>query len=149
LQSNSNLNFQKGPNTNCIRLKFQISDSSHFHDTILDFRNNLDNDSTILIICDTNQIGYKLEKMLIRSKYLPFHKVTGYISFMICLKKTSDFKEIGFFNLKRKTAIAWEVRRFKIEKNEISGIICLPGIIPKFTPIKEYDSLENIFIPVD
>ena len=87
--------------------------------------------------------------MLIRSKYLPFHKVTGYISFLICLKKTSDFKEIGFFNLRRKTAIAWEVRRFKIEKNEISGIICLPGIVPKFTPIKEYDSLENIFIPVD
>jgi len=128
----------------CYEKKLKILISNSIHDTTLKFRNSIANDTSVLIICDTSQINYKLENILLKSKYLPNHELKGYYSFLTCINTVKGLKEIGFFYVKTETAEAWEIMRFRVENYKINGLICLPGVVKHYIPPQEYDSLKTI-----
>ena len=128
----------------CIQRDLKMAIPNSYHDTTLTFRNSISNDTSLLIICDTNQINYRIEKVLLESKYLPWHQTKGFYSFLTCLKTYDDIKEVGFFHVQIETLKAYELRRFRIRNYEIDGIISLPGVVNDFMSTEEYDSLENV-----
>jgi hypothetical protein len=144
IAAGNNTERQKPNIPHCITLDLKIVISNSYHDTTLTFRNSISNDSSLLVICDTNQINYRTEKVLLESKYLPWHQTKGYYSFLTCIKTTDDIKEVGIFNVQINTTKAWEIRRFRINNYKIDGLICLPGVVPDFMSTEEYDSLEHI-----
>lgn len=130
--------------TKCFKRDLKISISNSFHDTSLIFRKSISPDTTLMIICDTNQINYKLEKVILQSKYLPDFHIKGYYSFLSCLNTYDNIKELGFFYVNITSAEAVEIRRFRIKDSVINGLILLPGIVNEFMSTEEYDSIEKI-----
>ena len=128
---------------NCIPENLKLLKNNEYLDTTIYLRNSVSKDSSIMITCDTTLIDFRLEKMLLESKYLPYHKTKGYKSFLLCNKVNEKRLEISFYNLCLETSQAWEVRRFLIENYQIKGLICLPGIVDKFMSPEEYDKEER------
>ena len=132
---------------NCISKNLKLLKNHEYLDTTIYLRNSVTKDSTIMITCDTIQIDFRLEKILLESKYLPYHKTTGYKSFLLCKKVNGKSREISFYYLQLETSKAWEVKRFLIENYQIKGLICLPGIVEEFMSTEQYDKgLENVII---
>lgn len=127
---------------NCIPENLKLLKNNEYLDTTIYFRNSVSKDSSIMITCDTTQIDFRLEKILLESKYLPYHKTKGYKSFLLCKKANGKKREISFYNLRLETSQAWEGRRFLIENYKIKGLICLPGIVEEFMSTEEYDKDE-------
>jgi len=140
----NNTEVQKVYIPKCFQRYLKMAISNSYHDTTLTFRNSISNDTSLLIICDTNQINYRIEKVLLESKYLPWHQTKGFYSFLTCIKTYDDIKELGFFHVQIETTKAWEVRRFRIKNYEVNGLICLPGVVNEFMSTEEYDSLEKV-----
>ncbi len=136
-------NINQKESIDCIPENLKLLKNNEYLDTTIYFRNSVSKDSSIMIICDTTLIDFRLEKILLESKYLPHHKTKGYKSFLWCKKKNGEKKEISFYNLSLKTSHAWEVRRFLIENYQIKGLICLPGIVEEFNSTEEYDNEER------
>ena len=128
---------------NCIPENLKLLKNNEYLDTTIYLRNSVSKDSSIMITCDTLQIDFRLEKMLLESKYLPYHKTKGYKSFLLCKKANEKKREISFYYLRLETSQAWEVRRFLIENYQIKGLICLPGIVEEFMSTEDYDKEER------
>ena len=132
---------------NCIPENLKLLKNDQYLDTTIYLRNSVSRDSSIMIICDTALIDLRLEKILLESKYLPYHKMKSYKSFLLCKKTNGGKREISFYQLSLKTSQAWEIRRFLIENYQIKGLICLPGIVKDFMSTNEFDKAErNILI---
>jgi hypothetical protein len=143
LQGVKTNNISKVESINCIPVNFKLLKNNEYLDTTIYLRNSVSKDSSIMITCDTAQIDLRLEKILLESKYMPYHKTKGYKSFLLCKKANEKEREISFYNLRLETSQAWEVRRFLIENYQIEGLICLPGIVEEFMSTEEYDKEER------
>ncbi len=128
----------------CFNRDLKILISNSFLDTTLIFRKSVSHDTTLLIICDTNQINYKLENVILQSKYLPDLHLKGYYSFLTCSKTYDNIREIGFFYVNITSAEAVEMRRFRIKDYTINGLILLPGIVNEFMTPEEFDNQERL-----
>ena len=126
----------------CFGRKMKILISNSFRDTTLLFRNSSLQDTTLLIICDTNQVSYIIERLILKSKYLPYTQLKGYYSFLTCTRTYGDTMEIGLFMVNKSRLEAVEMRKFRISDNRINGLILLPGTVNEFMTTEEYDKIE-------
>ncbi len=146
-----NLVIRKKEKIICVQRKLNALINNTYHDTILEFRSNIYR-SDLLITCDTNQIDFELEKILLESKYMhPYYRVPeykglkGYFEFMICMKNMNNRKEIGLFTCSETKSTAVETKRFLIEHNKIKGINVFPFGGKDFITPEEYDKMEDVF----
>ncbi len=106
LKEQKTSNVSQRESINCIQKNIKLLKHNEYLDTTIYVRNSASKDSSIMITCDTTQIDFRLEKILLESKYLPYHKTKGNKSFLL-LKKTNEKKlEISFYNLKLETSHA-------------------------------------------
>jgi len=143
LKEQKTSNVSQKESINCIPKNLKLLKNNEYLDTTIYLRNSISKDSSIMITCDTTQIDFRLEKILLESKYLPYHKIKGYKSLLLWKKTNGKKREISFYYLCLETSHASEVRRFLIENYQIKGLICLPGLVEDYMSTEEYDMEER------
>jgi hypothetical protein len=119
------------------------------HDTLLTFRKSYLPDSLLFIANDTDEINFKLEKSLIEREYIPVPMSNGYLFLLRTKSDHNGYEELSCYFLHKKKRIALEVRRFRVENGNLTGIIGVPGLSNTFISVREYDSLKSLPILIE
>jgi hypothetical protein len=134
----------------CIEMTFRIQKKLKFRDTTISLRRSKFTGMKVLICCDTNQISYALEKILLKSDYsdldflidsyyYPIDLLVDNYYYIVLDKSYQDKKEIGFYYYEPKKS--YEVIRFLVQNNKIIGIDPDPSNLTPFLTPKEYKDL--------
>jgi len=119
----------------CFEMTFNTQKKLEFRDTTISLRRSIFKDMKVLICCDTNEISYELEKILLTSGYCLIDSVID--NYYIILDKSyENKKEIGLYYYESKQS--WEARRFLVQGNEIIGIRHDPSVLTPFLTPEEY-----------
>lgn len=121
-----------------------VNGVNKYIDTILTFRNYIDNNDEKRIVDNDLIIDKDIDKLIWECKYIA--RCIQYQSkrnfFSIISYKIDNRNRIiaSYFLCDRKSKEAVEMMRFQMRNKNIIGINVLPGIVEGFIPIDEYDS---------
>jgi len=127
-------------------IKLNIKEKT-FKDTVIQFRNYVENIYDKRIICHDQIQKTEIEKVIWECPY-----IETYLKFQMKLNKFSFIfyridrqKQIiaSFYLCDCKTKEAIEMERFKIKKNKIIGINILPCCQDLFVPIEEFNNPKD------
>jgi hypothetical protein len=123
----------------CFEMTFNTQKKLVFRDTTISLRRSLINNMDVFICCDTNQISYALEKVLLKSDYCPIDYLVDNFYYIILDKSYENKKEIGLYYCEHKKS--YEVIRFLVKNNKIIGIRPDPSVLTPFLTPNEYKEL--------
>lgn len=128
-------------------IKWNIKEKS-FKDTVIQFRNYIDNLNDKRIICYDQIQNKVIEKIIWEcpyiETYLKYQKKLKKFSFIFYRMDRQKQMIASFYLCDWVTKEAIEMGRFKIEKNQIVGINILPCCQDVFVPIDEFDNPKDI-----
>lgn len=121
-------------------LKWRITDSTWF-DTLVFFRNFIENDSSMRVSCTLNDINPACESLIYDDKNIRwickgFMRINRY--FLMSYQRQYPEIILSLYLIDTKTSEALEFRRYQIINNEITGINTLPTITDGFVPYDEF-----------
>jgi len=132
---------------NCYQEKIKWNTfDRNFKDSILLFRNYIENKKDKRVIC--NSISYKkdIENLIWNSKYISIliqymGKMNNF-AFISYNQVNKDEFIVSFYLCNNESKETCEMRRFKIRENMIIGINVFPNIVKDFIPIDEYENKQ-------
>jgi len=118
-------------NNDCYREKIKLNVKEKvFKDTVVTFRNYIKGCDDMRIMCNNSIIDKDIEKLIWESKniqtYLEYQNNLGYFSIISYKTDNQKCTIVRYFLCERKSKVTVEMRRFKIENNEITEINFLP-----------------------
>jgi len=122
------------------KLKWLINDST-FIDTLVFFRNFIENDSSMRVSCILKDIDPDCEALIyndkdIRATIEELKSIHRY--FIISYEEKHPAIILSLFMVNKETSEAYEHVRYQIINNEITGINILPYIVNGFRPYDEF-----------
>lgn len=129
------------------RIQWNIKENQ-FKDTVVLFRNYINNCDDKRVICDDIFFDKTLEKLIWDCKYLETYikyqnKLNKY-SFISYRKDKAGKSIVSFYLCDVKTKESTEMCRLKIDEYRIVGINILPCCFDGYTPIEEFDHPKEV-----
>jgi hypothetical protein len=125
-------------------LKWLINKST-FIDTLVFFRNFIENDSSMRVSCILKDIDPDCEALIFNDKHIhatieELKSIHRY--FIMSYEEQHPAIILSLFMVNKETSQAYEHVRYQIINNEITGINILPYIVNGFRPYDEFKRFE-------
>ena len=127
------------------KIRLCIDDKNKkFKDTVLNFRNYLENNDLRRIVCYNRIIDKDIETLICESRYITQWLETlydiNYFSFIVYYTDCQNYTIVKNFWCSRETMEAVEMTRFLVKNTKIIGINIIPGLGEGFAPIEEFEN---------